>query len=120
MTAYPVITFEQFQSGTGKDALILFAAPAKAIASWAGIPRKGWNIRMLYQRWITPSREQEVTDFWRVASTKSGKDDEFILGPTALTIAIRQPPVLENNAIGLEYHSPLQMSVVPNRDGGNR
>lgn len=57
MPKYPAITFHQYESTGNDDALIFFAAPAKALAAWAGIPRKGWHVRMLYQRWITPSRE---------------------------------------------------------------
>lgn len=113
MTGYPLIQFHQFNSGTGEDELILFAAPAKRIAAWAGIPRKGWNIRMLYQRWITPSREQEVTDFWRLASTKDAETGGFILGPTALTIAIREPPAIDNGTIVLHYDSPLEPEKTP-------
>jgi hypothetical protein len=63
---------------------------------------------MLYQRWITPSREQEVIDFWRAASSQVDDDASFILGPTALTIAIRNPPNTENDIINLEYQSPLE------------
>lgn len=109
MPAYQTISFQQYESGTNDDQLILFSAPAKAIASWAGIPRKGWNIRMLYQRWITQSREQELVNFWNVASTRD-EHDEYILGPTALTIAIRDSaPITEGN-IELEYESPLDVN----------
>ena len=109
MPRYQTISFQQYQSGTNDDQLVMFSAPAKAIASWAGIPRKGWNIRMLYQRWITQSREQELVGFWNVASTRDENND-FILGPTALTIAIREQADIEEGQIELEYESPLNPS----------
>ena len=109
MPRYQTVSFQQYQSGTNDDQLVMFSAPAKAIASWAGIPRKGWNIRMLYQRWITQSREQELVGFWNVASTRD-KNNDFILGPTALTIAIREQAAIEEGQIELEYESPLNPS----------
>lgn len=111
MDAYPIIKFSQYSSDTPDDDLLIFAAPAKAIAKWAGIPRKGWHIRMLYQRWITPGRETELKEFWDRASTES--DDQlkkFILGPTALTIAIHGEPKIQDGRIVLDYTSPLKPS----------
>lgn len=105
MASYPVINFEQYDSGTTDDRLLVFAAPAKEIAQWAGIPRKGWHVRMLYQRWVTPSRERELTDFWTRASSRDGEG--YILGPTALTIAVHGDPVIEDGNIHLDYRSPL-------------
>ena len=37
----PVIEFHQFGGADHRDRLLLFAAPAKQLAAWAGIPRKG-------------------------------------------------------------------------------
>lgn len=113
MTNYACISFHQYETQTNEDELVLFAAPAKAIAAWAGIPRKGWNIRMLYQRWITPSREREVTDFWRHASTKGDAIGSYILGPTALTIAMHDPAPISRDRIRLEYTSPIQPGTSP-------
>jgi len=62
---YPVIRFSQYGSDSPSDDLVMFAASAKDIYAWAGIPRKGWNIRMLFQRPITVSRETELKRFWR-------------------------------------------------------
>ena len=111
MPQYPVVKFDQYQSADSDDDLLLFAAPAKAIAAWAGIPRKGWHVRMLYQRWITPGREKELKDFWERASTPEiGHGKKFILGPTALTIAIHGPAVTIDGQIVLDYQSPLDLS----------
>lgn len=111
MPQFPVIHFSQYESSDSDDDLLLFAAPAKAIAAWAGIPRKGWHVRMLYQRWITPGRERELKDFWQRASTPDPADGKrFILGPTALTIAIHGPAEIQNGEIILDYQSPIDLS----------
>ena len=79
---FPVIRFNQYESAGSDDELLLFSAPAKAIAGWAGIPRKGWHVRMLYQRWITPGRERELKEFWdRASSPDTTAPKKFILGP---------------------------------------
>lgn len=107
-TEYPVIDFNQFGSDTEYDRLLLFAAKAKDLAAWAGIPRKGWRIRMLFQRWITEGRERELKDFWRRASTRdeeSGQD--FVMGPSAIVLAIQGDPTVEDGKIKLDYESPL-------------
>lgn len=111
MPQFPVIRFSQYESSDSDDDLLLFAAPAKAIAAWAGIPRKGWHVRMLYQRWITPGREKELKDFWQRASTpEAGDGKRFILGPTALTIAIHGPAVIQGDSIVLDYQPPIDTS----------
>jgi hypothetical protein len=111
MDTYDVIRFSQYESDSTDDDLLLFAAPAKQIWKWAGIPRKGWNVRMLFQRWITPKRTQEVTAFWNYASTWSPAErvgKGYILGPTALTIAIFGAPDVKDGKITLEYEPPFQ------------
>jgi len=105
---FPVIEFNQFSSGSDADRLLIFAAPAKAIAAWAGIPRKGWHLRMLYQRWVTPARAQELLSFWNTASQRP-----FILGPTALTIAIHDDPSIANGRITLAYTPPVDFAAPP-------
>jgi hypothetical protein len=105
---YPVIEFHQFNSPTSDDKLLLFCAPAKAIANWAGIPQKGWHMRMLYQRWVSPTREGQLINFWNVASEpREDQPKKYILGPTALTIALHDAPVIENGCISLDYDSVL-------------
>src|SRR5262249_41838769 len=104
MGGYPVITFNQFGSDTSEDRLLLFAAPARAIRSWAGIPRKGWRIRMLFQRWITDVRRAGLWEFLGRGSTPDRTAGEsFILGPTAITVALLSEPVLESGRIVLDY-----------------
>jgi len=82
MTRYPVIRFHQFADGDQDDDLLyLFAAPASAIAAWAGIPRKGWRVRMLYQRWVTQVASERLrrsgttlgVTFQRAIATCSGR-----------------------------------------------
>ncbi len=102
MPDFNALVFSQYQSNSATDDLIMFAAPAKEIAMWAGIPRKGWRIRMLFQRWITDSRKSELTDFWeRASSPESGQ--RFIMGPTAIVVAIQGKPVIANGKITLSH-----------------
>jgi len=103
---YPVIRFHQFASGTPDDELIIFAAPAGEIAAWAGIPRKGWRLRMLYQRWITPGRELEVKAFWDDAGHRDDEKPHYRLGPTALTLAATLPVDINSDGIALAYNTP--------------
>ena len=113
-TGYPVIDFRQFGSESDDDRLLIFAAPANAVASWAGIPQKGWHLRMLYQRWVTKTRENQLINFWNTASTR--RDDQpksYILGPTALTIAIHKDAKIVDGKIYLEYESIITASMSP-------
>lgn len=106
--SFNVIKFDQYESELPDDDLMLFAAPAKAIWAWAGIPRKGWNVRMLFQRWITDKRKQEVTAFWnQAAQEREDQAKRFVLGPTALTIAIAGDTELDDGKIVLEYKPPF-------------
>ncbi len=81
----------------------MFAAPARSLAAWAGIPRKGWRVRMLYQRWITPGRERDVKSFWDDAGDPTKHDTRYLLGPTALTLAATVPLDITDEGIALEY-----------------
>ena len=106
---YKFIRFHQFESDAPSDDLMMFAAKAKDLYSWAGIPRKGWNIRMLFQRPITPSREVELKRFWeRASSPETGQD--FIVGPTAIIIAIQDPEKIKDGVIDLTYERPITLS----------
>jgi hypothetical protein len=104
---YPVLKFHQFDSDTIDDQLILFAAPARRLAAWAGIPRKGWRVRMLYQRWITPGRGDEVKRFWNDAGRISPGKRHYLLGPTALTLAATNPLDINEDGIALQYQPPF-------------
>lgn len=103
---YPAIEFHQFGDGDA-DRLMLFAAPASVLASWAGVPRKGWRLRALYQRWVTPGRELDVKTFWTDAATYESGDHRFLLGPTALTLAATTDVQLDGGEIVLAYDSPV-------------
>jgi hypothetical protein len=103
---YPAIEFHQYDDGDA-DRLVMFAAPATVLASWAGVPRKGWRLRALYQRWVTPGREQEVKRFWQDASTYDHGGHRYLLGPTALTLAATKDIQLDEGQIVLSYSSPL-------------
>jgi hypothetical protein len=102
---FPAIEFHQFNDGED-DRLVMFAAPASTLAQWAGVPRKGWRLRALYQRWITPGREQEVKQFWEDAASYNKSGHRFLLGPTALTLAATQDLHLQDGHITLEYDNP--------------
>ena len=104
---HQVIAFHQFGSARDDDLLLLFAAPARAIVSWAGIPRKGWRVRMLYQRWVTQGREREVKAFWDDAARYQGERHAYLLGPTALTLAATQPLDLTDEGLSLSYQRPF-------------
>lgn len=109
--SHPVIEFHQYAAGHPDDRLLLFAAPAKDIWGWAGVPRKGWKIRMLYQRWITQSRQQEVVSFWDQASTpRQHQEKRYLVGPTAITVAILEEPSISNGKIQLDYDRPFSLT----------
>ena len=103
---YPAIEFHQFGDGDA-DRLVMFAAPANVLAAWAGVPRKGWRLRALYQRWVTPGREQEVKRFWQDAAAYERAGHRYLLGPTALTLAATKDLQLEDGQIVLSYDSPV-------------
>jgi hypothetical protein len=111
----PAIEFHQYgDKSSDSDRLILFAAPAKVLALWAGVPRKGWRIRMLYQRWVTPSRERDLSLFWeRAARPSKDKGEDYILGPTAITLAVQSAIRVENGVIRLTYDSPIDFAADP-------
>lgn len=103
---FPAIEFHQYGNGAD-DRLLIFAAPAKVLVSWAGVPRKGWRLRALYQRWMTPGREQEVKRFWTDAVNYERDGHRYLLGPTALTLATTSDVALEDGQIVLDYENPL-------------
>jgi len=103
---YPAIEFHQYGDGDA-DRLVMFAAPASVLAAWAGVPRKGWRLRALYQRWVTPGRAQEVRRFWQDASTYDHGGHRYLLGPTALTLAATKDIHLEAGQIVLSHSSPI-------------
>ena len=108
---YPAIEFHQFGFGNNKDRLLMFAPLAKDLANWAGIPRKGWHIRMLFQRWITETRETELKSFWREATNAA----DPVLGPSAIVVAIQGEPELKDGKIKIEYSSPIE-KIVDSKD----
>jgi hypothetical protein len=64
--------------------LVSFSAPARDIKLWAGVPRKGWTLRALYQRILDKSRISRVGEFFTPrAGARVGN-----LSPTAVTIAL--------------------------------
>lgn len=115
MAEVETLRFHQFGSDADDDLLLMFAAPASDIAAWAGIPRKGWRVRMLYQRWLTDTRKSEVTAFWNQAGTpREGEARRFLLGPTSLTIAILGQPVFDaDGRLILAYDPPFDSKDSP-------
>jgi hypothetical protein len=103
----PIIVFNQYGTSSAEDRLYLLAAPAKLLAQWAGVPRKGWRIRMLYQRWITPARAKELASFWdRAAQPNVHVGESYILGPTAITLAIQEDVEVSDGCLHMHYDSP--------------
>ncbi len=112
MCKYAAIEFKQYESDTTSDQLILFGAKAKDISAWAGIPRKGWQIRMLFQRPITPTRDNELKKFWNQAANPAPGED-YIVGPSAIIVAIQGPATIKNGQIDLEYQCPVDLLLEP-------
>lgn len=104
---FKAIKINQYDSGTDQDQLIIFAAPAKELVKWAGVPRKGWHIRMLYQRWMTQGRETELKEFWEKAATPG----KYILGPTAITIALQDEPIWDGDEIVITSTSHIDPEI---------
>lgn len=102
MPTVPFLKVNQYGSATSDDDLLIFSARAKDLAKWAGIPRKGWRIRMLFQRPVTAARENQVTDFWDTASSP-GAGEKYILGPTAITLGIQGAPEIHDGQLNLDY-----------------
>lgn len=108
------LEFQQYGSADESDKLYLLEAPAKVLVQWAGIPRKGWRLRMLYQRWITPKRQRELADFWtRAATPHRESGQEYILGPTAITLAAQEPLQFQDGRLLLKYTSPVDLDADP-------
>jgi hypothetical protein len=89
---YRTESFYQYQDvGTQerKGHLLSFTAPARDILLWAGIPRKGWTLRALYQRLLTPKRVAEIRGFLDPSEHRA----QINLSPTAITVAIIHPEI---------------------------
>lgn len=83
---YHAHVFYQYDGGPERrdGKLVSFSAPAKEIMLWAGVPRKGWTLRALYQRLLDTSRISQVGSFFTPQpGAKIGN-----LSPTAVTIAL--------------------------------
>ncbi len=106
--SYPVIPFKQYGSESDADKLLLFAAPAKAVAAWAGIPRKAWHIRMLFQRPITATREADLKRFWDGAGANGANG--YQLGPTAIVVAIQGAPTISAGGIDLSFQPVVDLA----------
>ena len=64
---------------------------------------------MLFQRWITEGRKKDLAEFWTRASTRdeeSGKN--YVLGPSAVVVAIQGDPDIKDGKIVLDYESPIE------------
>lgn len=104
----PVLEFHQYGSAEPDDRLLMFAASASSLWSWAGVPRKGWRVRMLYQRWITETRQSEVIDFWnQVSKRRDTQPRKYLVGPNAITAALFDEPTIKDGQLILEYERPF-------------
>jgi hypothetical protein len=103
-----VLEFHQYTSNDPDDRLLMFAAKATDIWGWAGVPRKGWRVRMLYQRWISEARKQEVVAFWdQVSKPRPELARKYLVGPNAITVAIFDEPEIVDNNLILDYQRPF-------------
>jgi hypothetical protein len=104
-----VLEFHQYGSTDPDDRLLMFAALATDLSSWAGVPRKGWRVRMLYQRWISEQRQQEVIDYWEQVSKPNDElTRKYLVGPNAITAAIFDEPVLVDGKLVMSYERPFR------------
>lgn len=111
---FPALEVHQYASKSKDDRLYLFAAPANAISRWAGVPRKTWQLRFLYQREYSAGRKSALEHFWKKASTPTKTPPHghksYILGPNAITIAIFGEPDLDAAGnIRLAYTPPCDI-----------
>jgi hypothetical protein len=107
----PVLSVHQYGQAGPEDLLYVFAAPAKVLVQWAGVPKKGWRIRMLYQRWVTERRQKELSEFWeRAARPRAEIGQKHILGPTAITVAIQGAATITDGKLRLQYAPPLDFT----------
>jgi hypothetical protein len=105
----PVLEFHQYGADDPDDRLLIFAAKATDIWSWAGVPRKGWRVRMLYQRWISEQRQQEVIGYWnQVSQPRPEFTRKYLVGPNAITVAIFDEPTIENRQLVMSYKRPFE------------
>jgi hypothetical protein len=90
---YDAQVFYQYRAGTDSPLgkLVAFAAPAKEIKEWAGVPRKGWNLRALYQRILDETRLDRVANFFTATPPATAPEN---LSPTAVTMAITSNSVV--------------------------
>ena len=99
-TSFPCLKFNQYGDDQHRDLLFMFAAPARTIDAWAGVPRKGWQIRMLYQRQLDSRRVKELRAFWNDASRLSDIG-HYAMGPNAITVAVDGMPTVIDGKINL-------------------
>ena len=66
---------------------------------------------MLFQRPITPGRETELTQFWNMAG--AGGANGFVLGPTAIVVAIQDDPPVINDRIALSFRPIVELEADP-------
>ncbi|MFN8877193.1 MAG: hypothetical protein ACK51E_02730 [Gemmatimonadota bacterium] len=119
-TRVKLIEFNQYGSSGPEDRLLLFAARAKDLYRWAGIPRKGWHIRMLYQRWVKPVRASALSEFWtRAARPRRELGELYILGPTAITLAIQEEiEIIGGEEVRLHYNDVVDLDLDPTANVG--
>jgi hypothetical protein len=88
---YAAQSFFQFQPGprlaTESGPLVTFAASAREIRRWAGVPRKAWALRALYQRVLNETRIKDIAAFFEPAPAPA----EVNLSPTSITVALVDP-----------------------------
>lgn len=113
---YKAHAFFQYGSDANTYAgqLVSFAAPAAEIIEWAGVPRKSWTLRALYQRILDDRRLDRVGEFF-TPSAASGVGN---LSPTAVTIALTDAAIQTPSAPGaFDLSIPIPpLPIIDERD----
>jgi hypothetical protein len=82
------LSFEYFAQrykprDAGAQQLLLFAAPAEDIRTWAGVPRKAFDYQHGFQRTLNPGRVSEVAEFF-MEDTRNISPTSVVIGFTGL------------------------------------
>jgi hypothetical protein len=114
--SYPGFVFHQYKEGAEKrdGRLVAFCAPAQEIKLWAGVPRKGWTLRALYQRILDTTRISRVSEFFTPATDRAVGN----LSPTAVTIALMSPKAQIPNDDG-PFTLTLEVSDPPDLENAS-
>ena len=108
-----MIDFHQFGDDASQDdRLLMFAAPAKELDGWVGIPRKGWRVRMLYPTLDRRIPEARSHGLLEQASTPRADQPKKYSGRSHRDRQWRSSANLKlvDGQISLQYQRPFESS----------